>query len=668
MNRLIIIIFFLFVLSPFLFPQANDDCLICHDDPNFKEKIGNKTVSLYINPKIFSSSVHGELDCKDCHSDINAEESPHRKEYKRVDCGSCHDDVAELYKECLHGKAKAKGDPLAPLCQDCHGKHDILPVKDRNSAVAPMKIPFLCGKCHREGTPVQLQRNIPQDRILENYSESIHGEGLLVKGLTVSATCVSCHSAHRILPHTDPRSTISRQNIAKTCSACHSEIETVHRKIIRGELWEKQQHVLPACVDCHQPHQIRKVFYDYGMADKDCLECHDNPNLVSSKDGRSLFVNYSELKNSRHMNTACSQCHSEVNVSKHRPCETIQNKVDCAACHEEIGIEYSKSTHGSLVANLDPNGPTCKECHGTHGVLGKLNPQSPTFATNIPFLCAKCHREGEKAAVRYTGSEKEIIKHYTESIHGKGLLKSGLTVTATCTDCHTAHRELPHNNPESSINPANIPSTCGQCHHGIEEQFVKSIHSPLVSDTDKQLPVCNDCHSAHEIRRADTEGFKLEIMSQCGRCHKQIAETYFDTYHGKVSQLGYTKTAKCYDCHGAHDILPVTDPKSRLSRQNVVETCRKCHPSANRQFAGYLTHATHHDPDKYPFLFWAFWGMTGLLVGTFVIAGLHTLLWLPRSFEWRRKLKKMQIGEADSVKNDSAENNTTRNQDKSEEE
>ena len=46
----------------------------------------------------------------------------------------------------------------------------------------------------------------------------------------------------------------------------------------------------------------------------------------------------------------------------------------------------------------------------------------------------------------------------------------------------------------------------------------------LVSDTDKELPVCFDCHSAHEIRRADTEGFKLEIMSQCGRCHEQIAE------------------------------------------------------------------------------------------------------------------------------------------------
>ncbi|RKY93499.1 MAG: hypothetical protein DRQ01_04605, partial [Ignavibacteriae bacterium] len=200
---------------------------------------------------------------------------------------------------------------------------------------------------------------------------------------------------------------------------------------------------------------------------------------------------------------------------------------------------------------------------------------------------------------------------------------------------------LPGKNPESSIHPTNISSTCGNCHHGIQEQFAHSVHSPSITETDKELPVCNDYHTAHTISRADTEGFKLEIMNQCGRCHEEIASTYFETYHGKVSQLGYTKTAKCYDCHGAHDILPPINPESKLSRENVVETCRTCHPSANRQFAGYLTHATHHDPDKYPLLFWTFWGMTGLVVTTFLIFGLHTLLWLPRSLKWRKELRKM---------------------------
>jgi cytochrome b subunit of formate dehydrogenase len=80
----------------------------------------------------------------------------------------------------------------------------------------------------------------------------------------------------------------------------------------------------------------------------------------------------------------------------------------------------------------------------------------------------------------------------------------------------------------------------------------------------------------------------------------------------------------------------VNDPRSHLSRGNVVATCQKCHPGATRRFAGYLTHATHHDPQKYPFLFWAFWGMTGLLIGTFTIGGAHTLLWLPRAVQMRR--------------------------------
>ena len=619
--------------------QQNDECLDCHNDKTLVKEVQGKSISVYVDLKKFSSSIHSSLSCLDCHVDLTGKEFPHEENLAQVECGNCHSEQQEKYSEGLHGKAAASGDRLAPTCKNCHGKHDITKVKDQLSAVSPYKIPFLCGKCHKEGAPVQRERPIHQDHILENYSESMHGEGLLKKGLVVAATCISCHSAHRILPHTDSRSTIARKNIAKTCMQCHTQIEQVHRKVINGALWEKEAHVLPACVDCHQPHKIRKVFYDQGMAARDCLGCHDNPSLKSSKDGRSLFINPENLKYSVHSKTACSQCHSEVSPSLERSCVTIKNKVNCSTCHAEVVEQYQKSTHGTLYAKNDPNAPYCTECHSTHSIKNKRDPESPTFPTNVPNLCAKCHREGEKAAIRYNGPEHQITTQYAESIHGKGLLKSGLVVTAMCTDCHTAHMELPHTNPESSVNPANIPNTCGKCHHGIEDKFVKSIHSKTYNKTDKELPVCNDCHSAHKIRRTDIDGFKLEIMDKCGRCHERIAKTYFDTYHGKVSQLGYTKTAKCYDCHGSHDILPVTDVRSHLSRQNVLATCQKCHPGATKKFAGYLTHATHHDPRKYPWLFWTFWGMTALLVGTFIMGGLHTLLWLPRALKMRRNKK-----------------------------
>jgi hypothetical protein len=618
--------------------NPNDTCLACHADKTLTTKRAGRTVSLFVEAKKFKSSIHGSLSCTNCHADLEGKDLPHETPLKRVDCGACHGDEARQHAKSLHGRAVARGDVLAPRCVNCHGNHDILPAKDPRSPVSPLQVPFTCGKCHREGTPVQTQRKIEQHNIIENYAESMHGEALLKKGLVVAANCASCHTAHNILPHTDPNSSIARANIAKTCTKCHAQIEAVHRKTIRGELWEKEAHVLPACVDCHQPHKVRKVFYTQGMADTDCMRCHANENL-KARDGRSLEVHAADLASSRHAKVACSQCHSEVNASRVRPCETITTAVDCSKCHEQIGQDYQRSRHGQLFAQKDPNAPVCKECHGTHRVLGKHDPQSVTFPTNIPTLCARCHREGKKAAMRYTGAQHEIIQHYQESIHGKGLLKSGLTVTATCTNCHTAHRELPKSDPDSSVNPKNVPATCGQCHHGIQEQFVNSIHSRTVSSTKAELPVCSDCHTAHQIRRADEDGFKLDIMAKCGRCHVEIAKTYFDTYHGKVSRLGYTKTAKCYDCHGAHDILKVTDPRSHLSRANVVQTCQKCHASATRRFAGYLTHATHHDPKKYPFLFWTFWGMTSLLLGTFVVGGLHTLLWLPRAFQMRGELR-----------------------------
>ena len=627
------------------FAQEDADCLSCHEDKSLEGRRGGKKISVYVNANTHAGSVHGSNGCVSCHAGLAGKQFPHEEDVAPVDCGGCHSAEQAEESKSLHGQAAARGDRLAPRCNDCHGTHNILPKSDRNSAISPLKIPFLCGKCHQEGSPVQRQRVIHQDNILENFSESIHGEGLLRKGLIVAPNCASCHTGHSILPHTNPASSIARKNIASTCAKCHAEIETVHRKVIKGELWEKEQHVLPACVDCHQPHKVRKVYYTQGMADRDCLTCHERPDLKSSRDGRPLFVRAQELGVSRHQKISCSQCHSDVNASNVRPCDAITKKVDCSSCHAEVGQQFTVSLHGKLVTNNDPNGPACKECHGQHGVKGKLDPSSPTFPTNVPLLCARCHREGQKAAVRYTGIEHQIIELYTESIHGKGLMKSGLTVTAMCSNCHTPHSVLPRSDSLSSVNPRNLPKTCGKCHHGIEEQFQKSIHSKLVSKSGKDLPVCDDCHTAHKIRRADSQGFKLEIMQQCGRCHEKIAETYFDTYHGKVSQLGYTKTAKCYDCHGAHDILPVADPRSHLSHDNVVGTCQKCHAGATRRFAGYLTHATHHDSKKYPWLYWTFWAMTSLLIGTFLLGGVHTLLWLPRAFQYRRLLKAKHLEE-----------------------
>ncbi len=117
----------------------------------------------------------------------------------------------------------------------------------------------------------------------------------------------------------------------------------------------------------------------------------------------------------------------------------------------KLGLEYDKSIHGVLFSQNDNDAPSCKECHGTHEILGHLNSSSPIFSLNIPKLCATCHRAGEKSAIRSATTE-DVISHYAESIHGKGLIKSGLTVTAACTDCHSKHKILPKKDFESTVN------------------------------------------------------------------------------------------------------------------------------------------------------------------------------------------------------------------------
>lgn len=651
-RRLLIILSCLLLGGALLAPggaaaQGNDDCLMCHEDPDLTGERDGREISLFVDPTNFNKSVHGEFDCVSCHADLDGVELPHEVPLEPVDCAMCHDEIAEIYAGSLHGRLATTGAPLAPRCADCHGAHDILPAHDDSSRVTKFNIPFMCGRCHKEGTAVTRTYDIPQDSILTHYSESIHGEGLYKQGLTVTAVCTDCHTAHNVLPHTDPRSTIYRENVPRMCAQCHGRIENVHKKVIRGELWEKEPHKIPVCIECHEPHEARKIYYEEGVADQECLFCHSREGIqtVRGDSTVSLYVDSLQIRNTIHrrVGVTCAQCHTGATPStRERPCVTITSKVDCSICHAEVVATYAKSMHGALADRGDPAAPTCRDCHGVHCASDHRDPQSPTYPINVPELCGKCHREGQPAAVRYQGKQHNILNSYTMSIHGKGLLESGLIVTAMCTDCHTAHHVLPAEDPESSVNHRNIPQTCAECHKGIYEQYSRSIHSPLVSDSSEPLPACDDCHFSHTISSTGSAGFTESIINQCGSCHEEVTASYFETFHGKVSKLGYAAAAKCHDCHGAHDILPTYDPRSRLSRDNIVQTCGQCHEGSNRRFAGYLTHATHHDKDKYPILFYTFWFMSGLLMVTLAVAGTHTLLWLPRSFQMMKTHKKMR--------------------------
>jgi nitrate/TMAO reductase-like tetraheme cytochrome c subunit len=195
---------------------------------------------------------------------------------------------------------------------------------------------------------------------------------------------------------------------------------------------------------------------------------------------------------------------------------------------------------------------------------------------------------------------------------------------------------LPADDSASSVNHAKIATTCGACHAGVTRVFEASAHGTpgpagAPSEAPWRRPVCNDCHSAHAIVRADQPQWQLGVVEECGTCHKQLYEAFLETYHGKVTRLGYGLAAKCSDCHTAHNMRPASDPQSSVFPTNLAATCRQCHPGAGVKFAKYYAHPDPRARTRYPLLYWPWLLMTALLVSVMGFFAIHTGLWLVRS-------------------------------------
>ncbi len=645
------ITFSIILQSEFLFSQnTNDDCLMCHSDKSLTKVNKGQVVSLFVDKNTLRNSTHKNVKCVSCHKDADVSEFPHPEHLKEGNYGSCHKNAEFQFGVSIHGQALKFNAPFAPTCKECHGKHDVLKGSNPKSLTYKLNIPILCGKCHKEGAPVARLYNIIQKDILSNYSESIHGKGLFESGLIVSATCNDCHANHLILPHTNPQASTSSKRIANTCMKCHANIEQVHKKVIKRELWEKKAGVIPACNDCHSSHKIKPQKTVTNISNQLCLKCHETENVhkVVNNKKVSLKVNPNDFINSAHKNFACNKCHTDVSTgnANGRPCATTK-KVDCSICHEEVSNVYINSGHGqAYFNNTNKFAPYCTDCHGTHRVLSRYDETSATSRANIPQLCGKCHTKNGKATLNTHRKEIDIFSNYSNSVHGKGLMEKGLLASAVCTDCHTSHNNLKEADSNSSVNPRNVPNTCGKCHKSIYNEYMESDHSVLLNTKDKKYPSCANCHTSHSISDVDKDKFMSQVTMQCGSCHKDLSETYMETYHGKAYTLGHMKAARCSDCHGAHKILNVDNPESMVAEKNIVRTCKKCHENANVKFTGYLSHATHNDNDV---LYYTFWGMTSLLLGVFGFFGLHTLLWIPRSIVEARKKKQHAAASGEKV-------------------
>ncbi len=369
-----------------------------------------------------------------------------------------------------------------------------------------------------------------------------------------------------------------------------------------------------------------------------CLACHGDP-AAKSEAGRPIGLDDKALGASVHgaLGLKCVDCHQDLAKTQEFPHPERLAKVSCAACHDTAVAAYDRSIHArARRQDAASVAATCVDCHTTHAIRPAKDPESKTYPLNLPSTCGRCHgdpRVIQQGHIRIGN----VLDLYRDSIHGKAVSKSGLVVAANCTSCHGSHDVRPRSDPESRVSRANLPTVCGACHEGIKTQYDMGVHGQALATGNQKAPVCADCHTAHDIQRADVANWQLSVIRECGTCHADKIRTYRDTFHGQVTSLGFVRVATCASCHGAHAIHGGADPRSTVAPANVLATCQTCHPSATARFTQYDPHADKDDRGRNPVLFYAARFMKWLLIGTFGFFGLHALLWLPRGIAARRK-------------------------------
>jgi formate dehydrogenase gamma subunit len=111
-----------------------------------------------------------------------------------------------------------QGFTKSPVCTDCHGEHSISGVQDPNSRVSVAQVTKTCSSCH-QALEITEKYGLSGNRVA-TYQDSFHGLAARGGNLT-AANCSSCHGFHDVRPSSDPKSSISRNNLAATCGKCH---------------------------------------------------------------------------------------------------------------------------------------------------------------------------------------------------------------------------------------------------------------------------------------------------------------------------------------------------------------------------------------------------------------------------------------------------------------
>ena len=332
-------------------------------------------------------------------------------------------------------KAAAQSKPTNDDCLACHSDASMVNGKEVHGDAFKASIHgsmFSCVDCHTD------IRSLPHDAGLvkptcttchadeqKMFDNGVHGKALAA-GNAKAANCESCHgNIHEILPASDPKSRSAKVNIPKMCGQCHAQAmpgmagkpALAYQESVHGKLVAAGNDKAAVCSDCHGSHDIRRA-----------------GDITS-------------------------------------PVFRANVPMTCAKCHTGEQAQFAKSIHGKSLAAGNTHAPVCTDCHGVHtikAVNDKLSSVSPRNQGDV--ACAQCHNNVKMT--QEFGIPGGRTDSYNASYHGMANAV-GSQSTASCSSCHGTHNILPSSDPNSTINPANLVKTCGQCHPGANANFAK---------------------------------------------------------------------------------------------------------------------------------------------------------------------------------------------------
>ena len=338
------------------------------------------------------------------------------------------------------------------------------------------------------------------------------------------------------------------------------------------------------------------------MSNEECLACHSDPTLAKDENGKqvSLHVDDAKFKASIHSTFGCTDCHTDIKAFPHDPTPA---KPMCATCHADQQTAYEHGIHakagcGGQCQRSQVPGLPRQRSRNSSGQRSQVESR----ARQHPATCGACH--GKQLVMASSGVSSAPYTSYEQSVHGKAVT-GGSEYAAVCTDCHGTHDIMEGTDPKSPIAKFNVPATCGKCHADVQTVFMQSTHGQALTRGNWHAPVCTDCHGIHTIKAPNDPKSAVaagNVGNTCGSCHESVklsnefgvagnrVSSYLSSYHGMASRVGSTTVANCASCHGVHNILPSSDPRSTINHANLAKTCGQCHPGANDKFIASTVH------------------------------------------------------------------------------